>query len=70
LAPLWGLIKLHARRALTARVDILSNIAFGVLLAYGLAFLWKALYQAEFKAAEIHEAGELGDRVGPWRHRR
>ncbi len=48
LAPFLAITQLHARRTLVARVDILSNIAFGVLLAYGLAFLWQALYRAEF----------------------
>ena len=53
LAPLWGITKLHARRTLVARVDLLSNIAFGVLLAYGLAFLWQALYRSEFVPADV-----------------
>lgn len=48
LGPLWGITKLQARRTMVARVDLLSNIAFGVLLAYGLAFLWQALYRTEF----------------------
>lgn len=41
-ASVWSL---HLRNTLVKRVDHLSSIATGLLLAYALAFLWRTLYE-------------------------
>ncbi len=49
----WAIARLHVRRTLTARVDIGSNILFGLLVAYALAFLWQALYRSDFVNSDV-----------------
>ncbi len=45
--------RLHVRRTLAARVDVVSNILFGLLVAYALAFLWQALYESGTVDSEV-----------------
>ena len=47
IRALWAIIRLNIRRTVVARVDIISNIIFGVLLGSALAFLWQSLYENE-----------------------
>ena len=47
IPAMLAIMRLTFRRTIVARIDIVSNIIFGVILGYAMAFLWQTLYENE-----------------------
>ena len=53
ISPYTAVAGLHFRNTMVRRVDHLSTIGSGLILAYGLSFLWQTLYENDFVLVEI-----------------
>lgn len=53
IRAMLAIMRLNFRRTIVARIDMISNIIFGVLLGYAMAFLWQTLYENEVISPKV-----------------